>query len=189
MKDKSKEQIKIKYNIIISWCLTIIWAVVIFYLSSKTAEESSAQSQGMIYTFSGIFGVEINGFDLLETIDGIVRETAHGVEYFILGALVCNSVFLCLNYRKQEEMLLSAETGIEISDKFRILNTAVLSILVCFIYSLTDEIHQIPIPGRTFQLIDLAIDFAGIVIGVIFILLFHSRRKKKPTTSSYIRQA
>lgn len=172
------ENRKIKYKIILSWCLVILWAAVIFYFSSKNADDSTVQSQGMISSFSGIIGASINSYELMEKIDGIVRESAHAVEYFILGALVLNAVYLCLNYRKQEEMLLTAETGIECSDRFRILNAVILSVLVCVLYSLSDEIHQIPIDGRAFQLIDLFIDLAGTVAGVMAITVYYHFKKK-----------
>ena len=153
-------------KMIISWFLVAVWAYVIYYLSSKTAPESTVQSQTLISTFAGIFGKVIKDADVMTNIDGIVRETAHGVEYLILGFLVYRALYICLNYRKQEELLLTAETGIECTDKFRTFNCFVCAVLVCTIYALSDEVHQIAVPGRTFQLLDLAIDFCGIVIGV-----------------------
>lgn len=157
---------RIKLKIAISWVLVIAWAYVIFYLSSRTAPESTVQSQTVISSFAWLFGKVITDPDTMIKIDGIVRETAHGVEYFILGALVYNAIFVCLNYRRQEEKLLTAETGIECGDKFRQINSGVCSILVCTLYALSDEIHQIPIPGRTFQILDLVIDVTGVIIGV-----------------------
>ena len=115
----------------------------------------------------------------MTNIDGIVRESAHGVEYFIFGMLVFNALFTTLNYRRQEELLLTAETGIECTDKFRSVNCMICSCLVCSIYALSDEIHQIPVPGRTFELLDLAIDFTGIVLGILVISLFFKLRNRK----------
>lgn len=166
-------------KIIISWILVIIWASVIFYLSSKSAPESTVQSQTIINSFAEILGTVIEDEEMMTSIDGIVRESAHGIEYFILGMLVFNALFTTLNYRKQEELLLTAETGIECTDKFRAINCMICACIVCSIYALSDEIHQIPIPGRTFELLDLAIDFTGIVLGIIAISVLYKIRNKK----------
>ena len=177
MLEKTSKNTAIK--ILISWILVIIWASVIFYLSSKSAPESTVQSQTIINSFAEILGTVIEDEEMMTSIDGIVRESAHGIEYFILGMLVFNALFTTLNYRKQEELLLTAETGVECTDKFRAINCMIYACIVCSIYALSDEIHQIPIPGRTFELLDLAIDFTGIVLGIIAISVLYKIRNKK----------
>ncbi|MDO4189931.1 MAG: VanZ family protein [Lachnospiraceae bacterium] len=171
MENKNKIN-NIKTRIVVSWILVILWAGVIFYLSSKTAPESTVQSQGIINSFTGLFGKVVTDETTMLKIDGIVRETAHGVEYFILGALVFNALYICLNYRQQEEALLTAETGIECRDKNRVINCIICSVVVCTIYALSDEIHQIPIPGRAFQIMDLVIDIAGTIVGTIAMMVY-----------------
>lgn len=175
MTDKNK----IKSKIIISWILVIIWASIIFNLSSKTAEVSTVQSQGLISTFSRLVGAIIPDEETMTHIDGIVRETAHGVEYFVLGMLLFNALYVTLDYRKQEELFLTAETGIECTDKYRSLNCFICSLLICCIYAITDEIHQIPIPGRTFQVLDLIIDFTGSLLGIVIINIGYLLKKKR----------
>jgi len=176
MNNKSNNSIYIK--ILVSWTIVIVWAGVIFYLSSKTADQSTVQSRGVIGVFTGMFGTVIQNDEVMETVDGIVRESAHGVEYLILGVVLFNALFITLNYRKQEEELLTAQTGIECRDKYRWLNCMICSILICCIYALTDEIHQIPIPGRTFQIMDLIIDTIGSIIGSVLMCVFYKVRKK-----------
>ena len=83
---------KVNTGKVISWLLVILWAGVIFYLSSRTADESTVQSRGMISSFAGFFGTVIDNEELMINIDGIVRESAHGVEYFVLGVLVYNAL-------------------------------------------------------------------------------------------------
>ena len=178
MLDNIKKNIKYSLKITLSWLFVIVWASIIFYLSSRTAPQSTVQSQGVISIFARIFGKIIEDENLMTWIDGIVRESAHGVEYFILGLLVFNALYLCLNYRKQEELLLTAETGIECTDKYRMFNCIICAILICTLYSLSDEIHQIPVPGRTFQLMDLGIDLIGTTLGVIAIALIYKLKKK-----------
>lgn len=41
-----------------------------------------------------------------------------------------------------------------------------VSVTLCLIYSISDEIHQYFIPGRTFKLTDIIIDVSGALVGV-----------------------
>ena len=84
--------------------------------------------------------------NIIETINFIIRKIAHLTEYFILAYLIHN---LLKEYTKKEKIRLA------------------LSIIICFIYSITDEIHQSHVPGRTGILTDCLIDTLG---GCIFII-------------------
>lgn len=89
--------------------------------------------------------------------DGTVRTIAHGCEFAALGFLMLNA-------------LRSFKQGFN----------PVLSILIAFAYAVTDEIHQLFVPGRAFQLSDLAVDMAGIIIGTIaFLVLVKIIENKK----------
>lgn len=76
--------------------------------------------------------------------ENFIRSLAHFCEYAGLGFLVHNLIF-------------------SIKDKLY----PFLSVLFSFGYAVTDEIHQIFVPGRACQLIDLAIDFGGIILGIV----------------------
>ena len=85
----------------------------------------------------------------------LIRSLAHFCEYAGLGFLVHNLLFA-------------------IKDKLKPL----IAIFLSFGYSITDEIHQLFVPGRSFQLIDLTVDLAGIVLGVVvFCLLIFIKHK------------
>jgi VanZ family protein len=78
----------------------------------------------------------------------------HLVEYAILGFLVGNSLL----------------------KRFESKSNKIISIILCAfipaIYGLSDEIHQLFVPGRKFDLMDLLADAIGALIGVsIFILV------------------
>jgi VanZ family protein len=48
-------------------------------------------------------------------------------------------------------------------------------------YGWSDEIHQLFVPGRTFQLLDLTVDLAGVTLAVLIIFLVRLRQyPKKP---------
>lgn len=46
------------------------------------------------------------------------------------------------------------------------------------LYSLSDEIHQLFVPGRSFQLMDLGLDLLGGIIGLIIYERFRTKRKQ-----------
>jgi hypothetical protein len=50
------------------------------------------------------------------------------------------------------------------------------SIFIASLFAFSDEIHQLFVPGRAFQLIDLIIDFIGILFGVFL----YTRLKIEP---------
>jgi len=82
------------------------------------------------------------GYEL--SIDNKVRDAAHCLEYTLLGAAMMAAAAAFVASRKKA-MVTAAALG-----------------AVC---ALADEIHQIFVPGRAFQLTDLMIDAAGICIG------------------------
>ena len=79
----------------------------------------------------------------------IITFIEHVIEYSILGLLLFFG-FLSRN----------------IDNNGKTLNIALLAILVSTIYGITDEIHQIFVPGRNCDIIDVIADLIGSCIGV-----------------------
>lgn len=154
-------------KIIISWLFVLIWAGIIFYLSSRTADQSTVQSRTVIGSFWGIFGTEIEDPEIMENIDGIVRETAHAVEYAILAVFVFVAMIETLRWKNSE------------TAKKALIKTILLTLLLSFIYAISDEIHQIPIPGRAFEMLDLMIDLIGIILGTLIMTCIYKFRLVK----------
>lgn len=89
--------------------------------------------------------------------DGTVRTIAHCCEFAALGFLMINAI------RSFKESF-----------------NPVLSVIISFGYAITDEIHQLYVPGRAFQLIDLTVDLLGITLGTMaFIILVKLIKNKK----------
>ncbi len=89
--------------------------------------------------------------------DGTVRTIAHCCEFAALGFLMLNAL-----------------------RSFKPTFNPISSILLSFAYAVTDEIHQLFVPGRAFQIIDLAVDLMGIILGTLaFIILTTIIKKKK----------
>ena len=127
---------------IILWILVILWMGLIFYFSSFNGVKSTEQSQGFLSHTVLLEGKD----DLIQALDPIVRKTAHIGVYFVLGILVS----LALN-----------EYNLDIK-KF-----IIMAFLICFLYSISDEIHQLFVSGRSAELKDVLIDSGGSLIGII----------------------
>ncbi len=57
-------------------------------------------------------------------------------------------------------------------------NYVFFSVVICFIYGVLDEVHQIFVPGRTFSLFDIFIDAAGIFLGSIIVFMLLLMKEK-----------
>ena len=120
----------------------------IFIMSSFNSTESSNQSNFIVDIISNI--LNINNIEILSY---IIRKLAHFTEYLILGILVYNAVN---SYNKN----------------------MYIAIIICIIYAISDEIHQLFVPGRSCQILDITIDSIGSTIG-IFILSYIKKIHKK----------
>lgn len=142
---------------IILLIITILWMIVIFIFSNQDASKSADYSDSLIKsTIVNIYKLFNNNpteekiEEIVETWDLPVRKLAHLTEYFILGVLM----FLTLN-----------------SYNIKIIY---IVILLCFLYAVSDEIHQLFVIGRDGNIIDVLIDTLGSTLGVFLV-----KRKKK----------
>lgn len=128
--------------------LTVLVAVVIFYMSSRDATESADMSGAVVMDIFGrllgLFGVDLNDPETFSTVDHIIRKLAHFSEYAVLGVCmaICVKAFDKPNYF-----------------------TVILTLTSCFLYACSDEFHQYFVPGRSMQFTDAMIDTAGAATG------------------------
>ncbi|TCS83213.1 VanZ family protein [Tepidibacillus fermentans] len=61
--------------------------------------------------------------------------------------------------------------------KFPLIKSMVVAVVLSVIYGLTDEWHQMYVPGRTPDIHDLVNDFIGAIVGVI-VFYFWVRKKE-----------
>lgn len=131
----------------ISIILVILWMIFIFIMSSFDATSSSNQSNFIVDIITSIINIKDIGLLSL-----IIRKLAHFIEYFILGILVINFI---TRYDKK----------------------IIIAILLCIIYATSDEIHQIFVPGRSCQIIDIMIDSLGSIMGIYLYKLITKKCK------------
>ena len=141
----------------LSWILVIIWMVIIYLLSAQSANDSGLLSGGITDWAYQLLNSVIPKLNI-ETLHSIIRTLAHFVLYLILGVLLLNA----LNYNKQKRNA-----------------NFVFALLISFIYAITDEIHQVFVPGRAFQIYDLLIDFLGSLIGINAFLMYSNLISKR----------
>lgn len=119
----------------------------------------SAQTAEDSAELSGGIVADLIAFLNITLSEHFVRKAAHFSEYAMLGFLTANAVRL--NFSGSYPRI---------------------AVLICAFYSVTDEFHQIFVPGRSCQLSDMLLDTAGSVFGILIIWLFlHllGRRKVK----------
>lgn len=136
----------------ICWALCIACMALIFWFSSRTATESSAQSDIFVELFKSIFGDN-------NVTDFIVRKAAHFSEFAGLGLLFAVAFYVQFGKRKIPFALLCASA-----------------------YAVTDEVHQIFVEGRACKFTDWVIDTAGALLGVLVVfaaVLIAERTKKR----------
>ncbi len=151
---------KSRVGLIISIVAVVLMCGIIFTLSAMPADDSTKLSTGVIWQ---VVGFLVPGYDQMSAAEQLywqealqfpVRKAAHFSEYALLGMLMLNMTLRlgCLRARP-------------------LLVRAGVAWLLCIAYCLTDEIHQIFVPGRTFKLLDIGIDSCGALAGILLVLL------------------
>ena len=145
---------------LIKLIFVILWMLLIFSFSNQKAEDSSKLSDGIIVKVANVFvdkelSIEKQE-EILEKYTTIVRKTAHFVIYLILGILVIN-LFI----------------------EYDIKHLILISLLVCLLYSISDEFHQLFIDGRSGEIRDIIIDTIGSLTGIISYYILRRKIVKK----------
>ena len=133
--------------------LSIAVMVLIFIFSSQRAEDSAALSG----KFGGFIEKILSSMEwllgevFLQWIKTYLRKIAHFVLYTLLGALVMAAI---CNIKLKSSVI-----------------KGVWSAIIGLAYSISDEIHQLFVEGRSGEVRDVLLDFSGVLVG-IFITLF-----------------
>lgn len=131
----------------IPWLLVILWTALIFYLSHQPATKSNGLSKGateiIVETVEKVAPkIDINK----RSFNHIIRKNAHFLAYLILGILVANGL-------RSKGVIGYKAIG--------------FALLICVLYAISDEIHQLFVPGRGGQIRDVIIDSAGAIVGIL----------------------
>lgn len=150
-------EMKIAYK----YLLIIIWMIVIFLLSNEVSNTSSGRSGAIVDILANSLHVSLPQ----EILTFLTRKAAHIIAYFILGVLAFNVV-----------------RTYGLSTKCAIL----LSILFALTYAISDEIHQLFVPGRSGEVRDVLIDTCASAVGVYAYYFLHKRRTSSVNSNNKI---
>ena len=152
--------------------LTVICMIGIFMFSMDKSDDSSDKSNSITETAVEVFVKDYDSYspakqhDIFNEADHIIRKLAHFTIFCTLGFLASSTV-----------------------GKRRLFSKGSLFTLIfCFIYACSDELHQYFVPGRACRFTDVLIDTGGSITGMILslavIALFtkvtKNRTKKAP---------
>lgn len=132
-------------RIVFSWLLVLALCVGIFLLSAQNAEQSANLSANAVTPL----------FRLLTRMFGenghvILRKIAHFSQFALLSFLLYNAFY---QTRKTKRL------------------SPVLPLLCGVLYAVSDEVHQIFVPGRACMLMDMGIDSLGCLLGILCFFL------------------
>ncbi len=121
------------------YLVVVAWMVVIFRFSTEAGDASSGRSDIIVHWLQGI-GIPGSG----ETLGFLVRKAAHMAEYAVLALLS----FYALRAHIERGRALLWSFGVTV------------------VYAISDEIHQLFVPGRTGSPRDVLVDALGAAIGL-----------------------
>jgi VanZ family protein len=133
---------------IIAWRLaTLAWAIWIFGMS--TASFGDQQSRSMLARILSFQPLNVSE-PTLNLLNALSRKVGHLSEYAVLCFLIYQSLADATGWRWHPRR-------------------AVWSLALAAAYSLTDEFHQIFVPGRHASLFDCGIDTIGAAIAMLLV--------------------
>lgn len=135
--------------------LILVWMGIVFYYSSQ----NSGKSSGLSLKISRAITKDENQ---AKKVEPYIRKDAHLSEY-IVGGMLFIGLFLTF----------------DIKESYKILS----SILCGVLYAISDETHQLFVPGRAGQVQDVLIDSIGVCLGVFGLMLVIEIIKRKRKTN------
>ena len=144
---------------------TLLWMGVIFWFSARNAADSSIMSSGLLHALLKICVPhwEQRSFAeqeaIHEALHTLFRKCGHFSEFAVLGILLLQTLrhIPKLNPIRRQ--------------KHPAAGFFALSALLALLYACSDEFHQRFVPGRSCELRDVCIDFAGACCGMLICML------------------
>ena len=142
---------------IIVWIALLSVMIGIYLFSSQNADASDSLSEGLL---SKIIERVIESFsqmedgakaELISQYNRLIRKCAHYSIYTLLGFILSR---LWKFYKSQDRAFWKV-------------------LLIGALYAVTDEIHQLFVPGRSGSIIDVLIDTAGVLTGIILFNIYN----------------
>lgn len=133
-----KKVIKIAFP----WLMVVAIMALIFYFSSQVADQSNELSTGITEKISEVLTKSFSFTDIsVKTMNHFVRKGAHFTIYAALGFMLAYALVV-------SEMKLR------------------WAWVIGTVYAMTDELHQMFVPGRGPMLRDVFLDSLGVLFGI-----------------------
>ena len=149
-------------KIIIMLLIAITWMLCIYKLSSMNSNNSNGKSTDFISIFiedvleiTNDYGITSSHPNkqkierVSQLINAPMRKVIHATVYFVLTFFIMILMNIILEHKKY-------------------FLSVIIALIICIIFAGTDEYHQTFVAGRTGQLLDVIIDTAGGIIGILF---------------------
>ncbi|MDR3119916.1 MAG: VanZ family protein [Clostridiales bacterium] len=165
---------KKKLKTILSWIAVAAWMAVIFWFSSDNAAASAQKSNAVLAIITDFFSDAQAATDLFG--EGfLVRKAAHFSEYFALGLLVANA-WLRSPWPRLLSLRPRSSRSRSVSRSMR--RALLFCVAFCALYAITDEFHQLFVPGRVASIIDVGVDALGALPGAAIMSALFLWRKR-----------
>ncbi len=134
------------------WVATLVWAMLIFMLSSQPAKTSAAMSSSVLRRLLEMLPI-VKKFspdvqqEVVFWLHVILRKMAHFGLYAVLGVLVYG-LHRCYGAGG--------------------MHVVIQTVSICCLYAISDEMHQLFVAGRGGRVYDVLIDTFGAFFGVLF---------------------
>ena len=151
--------------------LTLLWMVLIFMMSGADDDESKAQSGSVCRILCETFVEDFENLppdkqlDIEESLSFPVRKCAHFTEYTVLGVLLTLTADAWLPAGQRDS---AGSCTDSLSAGFLPVRAGFAApFFIGVLYAVSDEIHQLFVPGRAGQIRDVLIDACGVFVGII----------------------
>ena len=172
--------------------LTLLWMLVIFVMSGATDDESKAQSGSVCRILCETFVEDFENLppdkqlDIEESLSFPVRKCAHFTEYTVLGVLLTLTADAWLPAGQRDT---EGSRTDSLSAGFMPARAGFAApFFTGVLYAVSDEIHQLFVPGRAGQIRDVLIDACGVFVGIIIanrLLRRSAERGQNPDTGAH----
>ena len=139
--------------VVVSWVAVAVWAGFIFFMSSNT---STGLNEGL-GIFSSIYrAMQDVQASILGPDADVLSSIAHFCEYTVFGALLANALRCHMPLRR----------------------ACLVAIACASLYGVSDEFHQLFVPGRMCDPVDWMVDTAGATLGSGIFYALQRKRKR-----------
>ena len=164
--------------------LTIAVMLLIFIHSAMPADLSSEESGFFVSLITRVIPADP------ELTTFFIRKTAHFLEYLFLGFCIMQTFRFTrenhndiqrikqerITHQNNNERDINRKSNLRQSNNIMCRNLPACNILCAWAigtaYAVTDEIHQLFVPGRSCELRDICIDAVGVLCGCLIIRLW-----------------